>query len=151
MHCNENPIYVFLYWEWRGLSPAISTFMCLWAIYIFPGSVHICSSSRIGRSIVGTYKSLTDTWTWKLGLTPCNSYSGNTCFEFSVLCFCSVCALQRYYAENSRKNCAATVPVPTFIFLWTIYIFPQLVCIFCCRKIGGPIVGICKSLTDTWM
>ncbi len=23
--------------------------------------------------------------------------------------------------------------------------------IFCCRKIGGPILGICKSLTDTWM
>ncbi len=21
MHCNENPIYVFLFWELRGLSP----------------------------------------------------------------------------------------------------------------------------------
>jgi hypothetical protein len=25
------------------------------------------------------------------------------------------------------------------------------VCLFCCRKICGPILGIYKSLTDTWM
>ncbi len=39
-HCNGNSVFIFLFWELRGLSP-ISTFMCLWAIYIFPGSVHI--------------------------------------------------------------------------------------------------------------
>ncbi len=35
------PWYVFLFWELRGLSPNFHIFMCLWAIYIFPGSVHI--------------------------------------------------------------------------------------------------------------
>jgi len=75
-HCNENPIYVL----------PISAFMCLWAIYIFPGSVHIFSCSRIGRPIVGIYKSLTDKWMWKLGLRSCNSFTGSICFEFSVLC-----------------------------------------------------------------
>jgi hypothetical protein len=35
------------------------------------------------------YKSLKDTWMWKLRLWPRNSFSGNICFKFSVLCFCS--------------------------------------------------------------
>ncbi len=71
-------------------SVPISTYMCLWAIYIFPGLIHIFSCSRIGRPMVGLYKSLTDTWMWKLGLRPRNSFSGNICFKFSVLCLCSV-------------------------------------------------------------
>ncbi len=72
-------------------SAPISTFMCLWAIYVVPGSVynlHI-SSSSIGRPIVGIYKSLTDAWMWKLGLRPRYSFSGNICFEISVFCLCS--------------------------------------------------------------
>jgi len=36
------------------------------------------------------YKSLTDAWNWKLGLTPRYSFSGNICFEISVFCLCSV-------------------------------------------------------------
>jgi hypothetical protein len=66
-HCNENPIYVFPEKELRGLNPDF-TFMCLWMIYVSTGSVHIFSCSRIGRPMVGIYKSLTDTGMWKLGL-----------------------------------------------------------------------------------
>ncbi len=70
----------------------ISTFMCLWAIYIVPGSVYIQYFLQQNRHIpiVGLYKSLTDAWMWKLGLSPRYSFSGNICFEISVFCLCSV-------------------------------------------------------------
>ncbi len=50
-----------------------------------------------------------------------------------------------------KRNCAATVPISTFVCVGTIYIFPKSVCLFCCMKICGPILGIYKSLTDPWM
>ncbi len=74
----------------NGIVRPISTFMCLWAIYILPVLVQIFSYSRIGRPIVEIYKSLTVTWMWKFGLRLCKSFSWNICFEFSVLCLCSV-------------------------------------------------------------
>jgi len=51
--------------------------------------LHI-SSSRIGRPMVGIYKSLTDAWMWKLGLRPRYSFFGNIYFETLVFCLCSV-------------------------------------------------------------
>jgi len=60
MHCNENPIYVFLFWKLRGLSPNFHIYVSLSDLYIPKIDPHI-SCSRIGRSIVGIYKSLTDT------------------------------------------------------------------------------------------
>ena len=53
--CSQN-------WNCAASFP-IPTFMHLWAIYIVPGSVY----SKIGRFILGLYKSLTVTWMWKLG------------------------------------------------------------------------------------
>jgi hypothetical protein len=44
-------------------------------------SVHIFPAAE--------YKSLTDTWMWKLRLWPRNSFPENICFEFSVLVLCS--------------------------------------------------------------
>ncbi len=91
-------------------SVPIFTFMCLWAIYIFPGSVHIFSCSRIGRLIVGLYKSLTDTWMWKLGLRLRNSIFF---LEFSVLCLCSVrlkCQMWKpnHVSSQLKKNLTIT-------------------------------------------
>jgi hypothetical protein len=82
---------LFMYSQKRKCEASfpISTFMCLGAIYIFPRSVHKFSCCRIGRPILGIYKSLTDTWTWKLGLRPRNSFSENIYLDFSVLCLCS--------------------------------------------------------------
>jgi hypothetical protein len=53
-------------------------------------SAPIISCSRIGRSIMGISKSLTETWMWKLGLWSRNSFSGNICFKFLVFFLCSV-------------------------------------------------------------
>ncbi len=83
-YCNENPIYVFLFWELRDLSPDFHIHVSVSDLYI-PGIGPYISRSRIGRTIVVIYKSLTDTWMWKLGLWSRNSFSGNICFEFSIL------------------------------------------------------------------
>jgi hypothetical protein len=41
-HCNKNFIYVFLFWELRGLNPNFYIHVSVSDIqYIFPGSVHI--------------------------------------------------------------------------------------------------------------
>ncbi len=48
-------------------------------------------------SCVGIYTLLTDTWIWKLGLWPRNSFSGNICFEFSVLVLCSLVGPVHYF------------------------------------------------------
>ena len=56
-HCDENHIYVFLFWELRGLVP-IFTFMCLWAIYIFRQIGPHISCSRIRRPILEIYINL---------------------------------------------------------------------------------------------
>ncbi len=45
----------------------IFTFMYLWAVYIFPGSVCLFCCSQMGRPILEIYKSLTDesrNWEW---------------------------------------------------------------------------------------
>ncbi len=92
-HCNEIPIYVLLSWELRGLSPNFHIQVSASDLYIYSQDRSTYSCSRIGRLIVGIYKSLSDTWMWKLGLWPRSSFSGNICFEFLLLVLCSACFL----------------------------------------------------------
>jgi hypothetical protein len=60
MHCNENPIYVVLFWELRSLNPNFHIHVSASDLYIPRICPHI-SCIRIGRSIMGIFKSLTDT------------------------------------------------------------------------------------------
>jgi hypothetical protein len=53
-HCNENPFYIFLFWELRGLSPNFHIHVSVSYSYIHGIGPHI-SCSRIGRSIVEIY------------------------------------------------------------------------------------------------
>ncbi len=59
-HCNENLIYVFLFWELRGLSPNFYIHVAVSDLYTPKIGPH-SSCSRIGRSMEGKYKSHTDT------------------------------------------------------------------------------------------
>jgi hypothetical protein len=68
-----------------------------------------------------------------------------------------VSTLQRYYTENSKhifpeKELRGHSPNSYIhVSVSDLHIPTRSVCLFCCKKIGGPIVGIYKSLTDTWM
>ena len=90
----------FMYSQKRNSSALvlISTFMCLWAIYTFPEPVHIFSCSRIGRprsTILGIYKSLTNTWIEKLGLRPAIPFLGIFVSNFRY-CVSAVCITTCY-------------------------------------------------------
>ncbi len=58
------------------------------------------------------------------------------------------CTKKRGNTENSKQIfpekelCELSVPIFTLTCLRAIYIFPWSVCLFCCRKIGGQILGI---------
>ncbi len=52
---------------------------------------------------------------------------------------------------SHKWNCTASFLIRTFMYLRGIYKFPGAVCLFGCIKISRPILGIFKSLTDTWM
>ncbi len=61
-------------------------------------SAYSCCREICGR-IQGIYKSLTDTWMWKLGLRPRNSQKRNTRLGFSLQCIQS-----RQYTTGCEEN-----------------------------------------------
>jgi hypothetical protein len=102
MHCNKNPIYVFPEKELRGLCPNFHIHVSVSDLYIPRICPHI-SCSRIGKSIVGIYKSLTNTLesvNWDCGLAI--PFLGIFVSNFSVLDLCS--AGQKTYCCFPSKD-----------------------------------------------
>ena len=92
--------------NWCGLSPNLHIRVSVSDLYIPRIGPHI-SCSRIGRSIVGIYKSLTGTWMLELGLWPSNSFFlGIFVSNFSVLCLCSAPAYigRLYLLHRGNKD-----------------------------------------------
>ena len=83
MHCTENSKQRFPEMKPRGLVPYFYSHVSVSDLYnpMISPQTHY---GKIGRPIVGIYKSLTDKRT-----RPCSFISGNICFEFSVQCMCS--------------------------------------------------------------
>ncbi len=131
LHCNENPNYVFLFWEQRGLSPNFNIYVSVSNLYSPRIGLHI-SSCRIGRPIVEIYKWLIDAWMWKLGLRPRYSFSGNICFEIPVFCLCSV---PFTLAELTHSVC---VPC-TFTVQWTVHTWATMY--LWCTSHYQPVLG----------
>ncbi len=73
-------------------------------------------------------------------------YSINTSM-FVMDPVCNVLKIRFMYSQ--KWNCAASFLIPTFMYLWEIYIFPKSGCLFGCSKIGRPILGKYKSLKAT--
>ncbi len=87
-------------------SAPISTFMCLWVIYVVLGSVYCTYFLQQNRQThQGIYKSLTDACMWKLGLRPRYSFSWNIWFKISVFCLCSVVIMGQGPLQN-REYCS---------------------------------------------
>ncbi len=86
----KNSIYVFPEKKLRRLNLNFHIHSSACYLYIPRIGLPSATGRYVDRSWIYICKVLTDTWMWKLGLRPRNSFSGNICFEFSVLCLCSV-------------------------------------------------------------
>ncbi len=61
LHCKQDPIYVFPDMKLRGFVPSFHIHVSVSDLFIPTDLVHLFCC-KIGRPILGLYKSLTDTW-----------------------------------------------------------------------------------------
>jgi hypothetical protein len=103
--------HLCIFWKGCAAQVPISTSMCLWATYILysqdRSTYFFCS--RLGRPIGGIYvlfahRNRNVMYEWELGLRPRNFFSGNICFDFSVLCLSSAAwsKMRRIWSPLSR-------------------------------------------------
>jgi hypothetical protein len=92
MHCNGNSVYMFLFWEWRGLGPGFRIHVSLGGLYVPGIGLHI-SSSGTGGPVVGMYGSLVDAWVGGLGLGPDGPFLGIFVSNFRRFVF-AVCEVR---------------------------------------------------------
>ncbi len=81
-HCAKNLKQILPEMKLRSLVPNSFIHVSLSGLCI----PTISGCSQIGGLIVGIYKSLTDTRTWKLNMRPHSFISGNTSKEFCLQC-----------------------------------------------------------------
>jgi hypothetical protein len=84
----------------------------------------VCTNMCTALQMKGSWKSNINVWFPFLYSQKWNCY-----FHNLIIMFC--------------------LAVPTLTYLWDIYIFPGSVCLFCCREICGPILGIYISRSQT--
>ncbi len=82
-HCKENPIYVFPEKELHGLSPNFHIYMSASDLYILKIDPHIFLQRNRQTDPAGRHMNV------EIGTGAAQSFYGNICFEFSVLCLLS--------------------------------------------------------------
>jgi hypothetical protein len=103
------------------------------------------SCSRIGRSIVGTYKSLTDTWIWKLGLWQRNPFLGIFVSNFRYWFFAVQAEMDRRGPRSKFNFLAVFLNPSPFLF----YLYSALNYILMHPFRHGITLGLAPLLSST--
>ncbi len=161
LHCTSNRNYVFKGKELRGLSPNSYIHVSLWAIYLFPGSIHIFSCSRIGRPIVGLYINRAQTHecrNWDRAPPPPIPFLG-ICVSNFRYCVFAVCPSARltaadsgpsFAASSNLRNSLAGMPAPIFPTLRPRLRRPSLKCLARGRRAVPSVSRGCGGYETTF-